>query len=41
MAGIILFLCSPAARFVNGAALVADGSESQANWPMFFERGEL
>jgi len=41
MAAIILFLCSPAARFVNGAALVADGSESQANWPRFFDRGEL
>src|SRR3954454_2247072 len=31
MAAIILFLCSPAARFVNGAALIADGSESQSN----------
>lgn len=41
MAAIILFLCSPAARFINGAALVADGSESQSNWPRFFERGEL
>ena len=41
MAAIILFLCSPAARFVNGAALVADGSESQSNWPRFFDRGEL
>jgi NAD(P)-dependent dehydrogenase (short-subunit alcohol dehydrogenase family) len=41
MAAIILFLCSPAARFVNGAAIVADGSESQSNWPRFFERGEL
>ena len=25
MAAIILFLCSPAARFINGAAIVADG----------------
>lgn len=41
MAGIILFLCSPAARFVNGAAIVADGSESQSNWPRFFPRGEF
>jgi len=41
MAAIILFLCSPAARFVNGAALIADGSESQSNWPRFFERGEF
>ena len=41
MAAIIMFLCSPAARFVNGAALVADGSESQSNWPRFFDRGDL
>lgn len=27
MAAIVLFLCSPAARFVNGAAIVADGGE--------------
>jgi len=39
VAALILFLCSPAAGFVNGAAIVADGSESQANWPRFFERG--
>jgi NAD(P)-dependent dehydrogenase (short-subunit alcohol dehydrogenase family) len=41
VAGIILFLCSPTARFVNGAAIVADGAESQSNWPRFFDRGEL
>ncbi len=41
MAGIILFLCSPAARFINGAAIVADGSELQSNWPRFFPRGAL
>ncbi len=41
MAAIILFLCSPGARFINGAAIVADGSESQSNWPQFFDRGEL
>jgi len=41
VAGLILFLCSPAAGFVNGAAIVADGSESQSNWPRFFERGEV
>ncbi len=41
VAGIIVFLCSPAARFVNGAAIVADGAESQSNWPRFFDRGEL
>lgn len=41
MAAIILFLCSPAARFINGADLVADGGEMRANWFNFFERGEL
>ena len=41
MAAIILFLCSPAARFVNGAALVADGAELRANWIEFFPRGSL
>ncbi len=38
-AATILFLCSPAARFINGAAIVADGAESQANWVDFFPRG--
>ncbi|MCC5953241.1 MAG: SDR family oxidoreductase [Acidimicrobiia bacterium] len=38
---VILFLASPGGRFVNGAAIVADGSESQANWPRFFDRGSL
>jgi NAD(P)-dependent dehydrogenase (short-subunit alcohol dehydrogenase family) len=41
MAAIILFLASPAARFVNGAAIVADGGELRTNWPSFFERGQL
>lgn len=41
MAAIILFLCSPAARFINGADLVADGGEMRTNWFNFFERGEL
>jgi NAD(P)-dependent dehydrogenase (short-subunit alcohol dehydrogenase family) len=41
MAAIILFLCSPAARFINGADLVADGGELRTNWFSFFERGEL
>jgi NAD(P)-dependent dehydrogenase (short-subunit alcohol dehydrogenase family) len=41
VAAMVLFLCSPAARFVNGAALIADGSESQSNWPRFFPRGDV
>ncbi len=41
MAAVILFLCSPAARFVNGAAIVADGAELRGNWTEFFPRGAL
>ncbi len=41
VAALILFLCSPGAGFVNGAAIVADGSESQSNWPRFFDRGQI
>ncbi len=41
MAAIILFLCSPAARFINGADIVADGGEMRTNWFNFFERGQL
>ena len=32
IAAIVLFLCSPAARYVNGASLVADGALSLSNW---------
>jgi NAD(P)-dependent dehydrogenase (short-subunit alcohol dehydrogenase family) len=32
MAAITLFLCSPAARYVNGAAIVADGALSLDSW---------
>lgn len=36
IAAIVLFLCSPAARYVNGASIVADGGLSLGNWtPMF------
>lgn len=41
VAATVLFLCSPGGRFVNGAAVVADGSESQSNWPTFFPKGSL
>jgi peroxisomal trans-2-enoyl-CoA reductase len=33
MAAIVLFLCSPAARMLNGAAVVADAASTQFNWP--------
>lgn len=32
IAAIILFLCSPAAAYINGAALIADGALSLGNW---------
>lgn len=32
IAAIVLFLCSPAARYINGATLVADGALSLSNW---------
>jgi NAD(P)-dependent dehydrogenase (short-subunit alcohol dehydrogenase family) len=37
IAACILFLCSPAARFVCGATLVADGAASQSNWVRLFD----
>ena len=41
MAAIILFLCSPAARYVCGATIIADGASMQTNWPQLFPDGEL
>ena len=35
VASIILFLCSPAARFVNGAAVIADGAQYLGPWTDF------
>jgi len=32
MAEICAFLCSPAARYINGAVIVADGGQSLSNW---------
>ena len=34
MAAITLFLCSPAARMLNGSVVVADAAGSQNNWPL-------
>ncbi len=33
MAAVTLFLCTPAARMINGAVIVADAAGSQMNWP--------
>jgi NAD(P)-dependent dehydrogenase (short-subunit alcohol dehydrogenase family) len=41
MASVVLFLCSPAARYVCGATIVADGASLQGNWPDFFPLGEF
>jgi len=36
VAAIVMFLCSPAARYINGASLVADGALYFENWtPMW------
>jgi len=32
MAAVALFLCSPAARYINGASIVADGAQFMGNW---------
>jgi len=36
VAAIVLFLCSPAARYINGATIIADGAQYLENWtPMW------
>ena len=32
VAGICAFLCSPAARYINGASIIADGAQYFGNW---------
>ena len=32
VAAIVLFLCSPAARYINGASIVADGALFLSKW---------
>jgi peroxisomal trans-2-enoyl-CoA reductase len=37
IAAVVLFLCSPAARYINGAAIVADGALSLEKWTPLFD----
>ena len=41
MAAMILYLCSPAARYVCGATVIADGASMQTNWVEFFPTEEM
>jgi NAD(P)-dependent dehydrogenase (short-subunit alcohol dehydrogenase family) len=41
MAAMVLYLCSPAARYVCGATIIADGASMQTNWVTFFPEGEM
>ena len=38
-AAVLFFLCSPAARYVCGATIIADGASMQTNWVNFSKRG--
>jgi NAD(P)-dependent dehydrogenase (short-subunit alcohol dehydrogenase family) len=41
MAAMVLYLCSPAARYVCGATIIADGASMQTNWPSLFPEDEM
>ena len=36
MAAMVLYLCSPAARYVSGSTIIADGASMQTNWVNLF-----
>lgn len=37
VASIVVFLCSPGARYINGATIVADGALYMSNWTPWWE----
>ena len=41
MAAMVLFLCSPAARYVMRVTIIADGASMQTNWPSLFPEDEM
>jgi NAD(P)-dependent dehydrogenase (short-subunit alcohol dehydrogenase family) len=41
MAAMVLFLCSPAARYVSGATIIADGASMMSNWVSFFPEDQF
>jgi NAD(P)-dependent dehydrogenase (short-subunit alcohol dehydrogenase family) len=41
MAAMVLFLCSPAARYVCGSTIIADGASMQTNWVNFFDEDDF
>lgn len=41
MAAMVLFLCSPAGRYVCGATIIADGASMQTNWVHLFPESDM
>jgi hypothetical protein len=41
MAAMVLFLCSPAGRYVCGSTIIADGASMQTNWVHLFDESEM
>jgi NAD(P)-dependent dehydrogenase (short-subunit alcohol dehydrogenase family) len=41
MAAMVLYLCSPAGRYICGSTIVADGASLQTNWVSLFPDSEM